>query len=478
MDNHNAISSEHHGRTMASLDDTTTRPSIDNLPGELFDMILCLVGALPHVRAVCKSWRHALDHLVIVGRCRRLRAGDYLGLLARWNLKEMILWARNQGHPWDAKACTGAARGGHFDLLLWLRQQGCPLDGRARAAAARCGHVDLFKWLVRNDWSGWDRRIVINAVKGSHRAILDLLVEHRAPRWPEACATAARTGRLGTIQWLHERNYPLDVWVRVWASTRGDDRMDAWARDHGCPDPDQHLNKVWKGAIERGYKEVVLWLRSRGHAWPKDACRRAARHARRGVLLVARDDDCIWDERVCGEAAHEGHVDLLRWLWMHNCPWDEITTRALAGRGDLVTLQWAASEGCPLDHTVMERAVYHGHLNVVEWLDSMGHTYDASTSSTAPCIRAARMRQPGVFKWLADRGYRCDHEVFLCAIDADQVEIVRHLLALGHPWPPHAVDHVIKFGGLDMLRCHSSSVDSHTRDNDASGDMDMGKKLI
>ncbi|AGO84791.1 Ankyrin repeat domain containing protein [Pandoravirus salinus] len=482
MDDQGTAAPEHAERTATPSDGTITEASIEDLPAELVDAILCLVGTLPHVRVVCKSWRDTLDHLVVGGRCRRLASGDYLGLLARWNLKEMILWARDQGHPWDAKACAGAARGGHFDLLAWLREQGCPWDSRACTAAAKYGHVDLYRRLIA-DGCAWDRRTAANAARSGHTEIIASLLDRGAPRWPEVCAGAARGGRLDTLQWLHDRHYPLDVWVRVWASVRGDDHINAWACAHGCPDPDDRADKVWKTAIERGYPDVVLWLRANGHPWPKDACRRAARHGHRNVLLATKADDIVWDEYLCMEAAQQGDMDLVRWLRMHDCPWGVTTTRALARRGEIAPLNWAIAEGCPIDCTVMADAVCSGHLHVVEWLDHVGCPRDTHPGEWY-CERAIEKKWPDLFRWLVDHGHPFRGTVFERAICTNQPRLVQHLLALGQTWPLDAIQIAIRSGSLDMFNylldngSPSTNEDDTVKDIIRRGRLDMLKAWV
>lgn len=482
MDDQETTVPEHAECITTPLDGTTREASIEDLPAELLDTILCLVGALPHARAVCRSWRDTLDHLVVGGRCRRLASGDYLGLLARWNLKEMILWARDQGHPWDAKACAGAVRGGHFNLLVWLREQECPWDSRACTAAAKSGQVDLYRWLIAGGCP-WDRRTAAGAAQSGNTEIIASLLDHAAPRWPEVCVGAARGGRLDTLQWLYDRHYPLDVCVRVWASVRGDDHIDAWACAHGCPDPGDHVGKVWKTAIEHGYLEVVLWLRTQGHAWPKDACRRAARHGHRNVLLATKADGLVWDEYLCMEAAQQGDMDLVRWLRMHDCPWGVTTTRALARRGRIALLNWAIAEGCPIDHTVMAGAIYSGHLHVAEWLDAKGCRHDPDPGKWY-CERALEKKWPDLFRWLVDHGYPFRDTVFKRAIDTNQPRLVQHLLALGRAWPPDAIQTAVRSGSLDMFNClldngcPSSNRDDAAKDIIRRGRLDMLKAWV
>lgn len=65
--------------TTLSLATMATGPTMNDLPVELLDMILGLVGALPPVRTVCRSWRHRLDYLVDSRRCRHLTPNCWRG---------------------------------------------------------------------------------------------------------------------------------------------------------------------------------------------------------------------------------------------------------------------------------------------------------------------------------------------------------------------------------------------------------------
>ena len=42
----------------------------------------------------------------------------------------VIVWARENGCPWDSKTCENAALNGHLDVLKWARENGCPWLGR------------------------------------------------------------------------------------------------------------------------------------------------------------------------------------------------------------------------------------------------------------------------------------------------------------------------------------------------------------
>jgi len=54
---------------------------------------------------------------------------------------EVLIWAREQGCPWDeddnpdenmdpeSDCCALAAGGGHLEVLKWLREHDCPWEG-------------------------------------------------------------------------------------------------------------------------------------------------------------------------------------------------------------------------------------------------------------------------------------------------------------------------------------------------------------
>ena len=60
--------------------------------------------------------------------------------------KEVLLWLRANGCPWDEETCTCAAEGGHLEVLQWARANGCPWDRQTRQIAS--GHI--LEWVVAN----------------------------------------------------------------------------------------------------------------------------------------------------------------------------------------------------------------------------------------------------------------------------------------------------------------------------------------
>ena len=68
--------------------------------------------------------------------------------------RDIIQLLRENGCPWDARACALAAECGHLDVLKWLRENGCPCDDiDACTAAAMAGHLDVLKWLLAKGYT-------------------------------------------------------------------------------------------------------------------------------------------------------------------------------------------------------------------------------------------------------------------------------------------------------------------------------------
>ena len=54
----------------------------------------------------------------------------------------MLLWARENGCPWNKATCAYAAKGGHLEMLKWAREKGCPWNEKTRQCAASKGYVE------------------------------------------------------------------------------------------------------------------------------------------------------------------------------------------------------------------------------------------------------------------------------------------------------------------------------------------------
>ncbi|QBZ81335.1 ankyrin repeat domain containing protein [Pandoravirus celtis] len=450
------------GAATSALATTATGPSINDLPAELFDMILGLVGVLPPVRMVCRSWQHRLDYLVDTRRCRRLLPQQYIALLGRWNLKEMIIWARAHGCPWDAKACTEAALAGHLDLLQWLLAGGCLYDQRlwplgsgrwhltAQAKALDCpnfmwhdalyrGRTDIAQWVLASGHV-WPKDACDSAAAGGQIATLSMARDAGCAWSAKTCAKAARGGHLETLQWLRANQCPWDEDTPRYAIGARQFDVAEWAIERGCP---VSLTIILR-AMDSGSIRLVQLLRRLGHEWscsarhaarkghlnllkwaitdgcPLDGtvCDEAAAGGHLEVLQWLRAEGCPWGARTCGAAADEGHLDVIEWAVANGCPWDRLMCSWVAGRGRLDILQWAVARGCPWDEWTCSNAAASGHLNVLEWARTNGCPWNKET-----CISAAKGGHLDVLKWARANGCPWDRAACLASAARHRPEV-------------------------------------------------------
>jgi hypothetical protein len=147
-------------------------------PGLPFDVAVSLVekhlpdpADLAVLRAVSKGMRDAVDATgrkvqefkeddavergyVSTLKClrRRGRLSDerlLCAAAARVGDLEELKALRAANVPWNNATCSYAAKGGHFDVLLWARENGCPWDNTC-ASAAEGGHLEILKWAREN----------------------------------------------------------------------------------------------------------------------------------------------------------------------------------------------------------------------------------------------------------------------------------------------------------------------------------------
>ena len=69
----------------------------------------------------------------------------------------MVMFAEENGCPWNEKTCADAAEGGHLDVLKYLHENGCPWNEKTCESAAEYGHLDVLKY-ARENGCPWDGR--------------------------------------------------------------------------------------------------------------------------------------------------------------------------------------------------------------------------------------------------------------------------------------------------------------------------------
>ena len=122
----------------------------------------------------------------------------------------VLQWLRENGCPWDARACAAAAEGGHLGALQWLRMNGCPWDTWTCGLAAYYGHLEVLKW-ARQHGCPWDEGTCEGAADGGHLEVLQWARQHGCP-WNEGtCEAAADGGHLEVLRWATQHGCPCNA---------------------------------------------------------------------------------------------------------------------------------------------------------------------------------------------------------------------------------------------------------------------------
>jgi hypothetical protein len=247
-----------------------------------------------------------------------------------------------------ARVCAEAASGGRLDVLMWARENGCPWNVSTCIEAAENGHLACLKWAHENGCP----------------------LENGRPLKNNICLYAAEGGHLECLKWARWNGCPWDERTCNRAAYRGHLECLKWAHENGCP----LSERTCAHAAEGGRLDCLKWARESGCDWDKWTCTKAAEGGSLECLEWARENGCDWDEWTCAHAAGNGRLECLKWARKNGCPWDKRTCAfaintaerlgsvrekdggwydewisAYAAKKDRVTecLEWARANGCP-----------------------------------------------------------------------------------------------------------------------------------
>ena len=68
--------------------------------------------------------------------CKKININHLCFYAARYGQLNILIWAHENGYPWDKYTCRYAAHG-HLDCLIYAYEHGCPYEKRLCEYAAR-----------------------------------------------------------------------------------------------------------------------------------------------------------------------------------------------------------------------------------------------------------------------------------------------------------------------------------------------------
>ena len=118
-----------------------------------------------------------------------------------------LVWAHEQGYPWDHETTSASAKGGHLDCLRYAHENGCAW-GWVCEYACESGYVDCLRYAHESGCplSGWE----------SYMAALE--------------------GNMGCLVYAHEHGFPLDARTSRAALMSGNVDCLRYVQEHGCPE--------------------------------------------------------------------------------------------------------------------------------------------------------------------------------------------------------------------------------------------------
>ena len=342
-------------------------------------------------------------------------------------------WRRPTGPPLGKVVSDLLAATGNVKVLQWAFEEGCGIDGEScSSAAARAGHVDILKFLMEkvpaqiSDYTCNSLRgCIMAAARGGQLAMLQFLIatsledpakpipmecfhnsywgaldsrNSELPPTSAMCKAFALGGHLHCLQWAVEENsLPVDAEICLSAAEGGHVKVLEWAVDQGCAcNVDEIVICSYSGQIvtgsgqlyrrggrapiiaaKAGHKDVLVWLRDKGHTldngvlaaaagppgvpgcmdggghmalveWlladavvPIQEKERAIHAAIAGnnlaILKMLRRDGWQYEEdvgtKITQDAARRGHLSILQFLIADGCPFIKEDCLRYAGRG-------------------------------------------------------------------------------------------------------------------------------------------------
>jgi hypothetical protein len=148
----------------------------------------------------------------------------------------MIMWARENGAPWDTETLVDAVRYGQMHVVQWCFANGAPYDEMTAAYAAHVGRLDILKWLRANGVP-WDDTVYVFAAREGELEAMDWAFDNGCPFDPQSttvCWQGAFYGHIDVIEWgLAHGDSGDDIYYG--AAEGGEIDVVKWAWDRGIP---------------------------------------------------------------------------------------------------------------------------------------------------------------------------------------------------------------------------------------------------
>lgn len=361
-------------------------------------------------------------------------------------------------HDDDVLACALVSRS--FRDILW-RQQRCVVKHRplARFRILTCPSAltvtaARLQWV--HDWSdgkpgwiaSWNEETTATLAKYGGRDALEWAVDTGGcPVKFSTSVNATKGGHLEILQWLLHTGHPLSHTLCEEAAAIGSVKILEWL----ATEADLSIEPsgmIADTAARAGHKDVVQWIRRRGHSMSYTILNYAAEGGNLELVQWVHNElhrPLSW--QTCSAAATGGHVDVLRWLVDNNCKFDvgTIFGEAIKGRHPKV-IEYMQSHGHTWPHGATAMAAVSGSLDILQWAHRDGCPCTAMTA-----WHAAQGGHVEALMWLRENRCEWDEEVCSRAAEYGHLHVLQYAVANDCPWDPEPCLRQARSAGFDEI---------------------------
>jgi hypothetical protein len=268
-----------------------------------------------------------------------------------------------------------------------------------------------------------------SAVDVANLSVIQYLVEHHDVHVDSThCESAARSGHLHVLQWLHGH-----------------------VRDMG---------RSFEYAAGAGHLHILQWVSKHHRVLNKSIntpriCAAAAGHGDLHLCQMLRKARFHWNSSTCTAAASNGHLEFLKWARKKGCHWNSNVCDVAARHGHLEVLKWAIQNGCPRGNNTCETAARNGHVEVLQWATENGFVFNPQACLSILCIRHRVMdttKFMAVLQYLHEQGCQLTGYTMCCAARYGSIDILQWLRDHGCVWSDDATRTAAAFGHLHVLK--------------------------
>jgi len=325
----------------------------------------------------------------------------------------------------DQSASEQAAMTGSLVVLQRMKELDFPIiHHETGQSAAKSGRLEVVQWLHSNGLQ------------------------------PDASmgAAAARSGHLEMLTWMHMKGCPLNDLTFVYAAYGGDFDVLKWLHEKECPLHGDVCDMVAFG----GNLEALQWALDQGCEWDASTCAYAAESGHLNILQWAREKGCEWGASTCFAAAQNGYLDVLKWAHEAGCEWNKDICWGAASTKRLDILDYARTNGCPWEsREICNAAVLSGCLDILNYVRLHGAEWHPASIDCHNAVRGGKE----MLKYCLENGCLWNPDVFRCDIgnairNGRRTDVLIYILDSGLPRPddPSITEMVASLGHLPLLK--------------------------